>query len=128
MGILGIGGKGGLGGFLGKALDFISKPLEAITSPIKGLVGGLLDKLPGGIGEFLKPIANTLIDNAAGFLAGGPLGALGSLGQAAKTFGDVAKIAETFKGAGDAVGALTSKPAQDNFQNILAFAQAALIK
>ncbi|MBN1205731.1 MAG: hypothetical protein JXB05_12515 [Myxococcaceae bacterium] len=112
----------------GKVLNVISKPLDTLTSPIKKLAGGLLDKLPFGLGKLVKPLAEKLIDSAAGFLAGGPLGGLGILGKAAKTIGDVVKIAETVKGVADKVGALTNPLAQGNFQQLMAAAQGALVE
>jgi len=115
---------GGVANIANKALSFIQKPLDVLTQPIKGMVGGLLDKLPFGLGNFIKPLAEKLIDGAAGFLAGGPLGGLGILGKAAKTIGDIAKIAETVKGVADKVGALGTPPAQQNFQNLMAWSQA----
>lgn len=112
----------------GKVLNVIQKPLSVLTSPIKKLAGGLLDKL-GPVGQFLKPFAEKLIDGAAGFLAGGPLGSLGFLGKAAKTIGDIVKVAETVKGVADKVSAFTNNPlGQANFQNIMAHAHARFIQ
>jgi hypothetical protein len=112
----------------GKVLNVIQKPMEALTGPIKKLAGGLLDKLPFGLGKFIKPIAEKLIDSGASFLSSGPLGAMGILGKAAKTVGDVVKVAETVKGVADKVGAFTNNPlGQGNFQNIIAQAHAAHI-
>jgi hypothetical protein len=109
----------------GKVLNVIQKPMDMLTSPIKKLAGGLLDKLPFGLGKIAKPFVDKLIDGAAGFLAGGPLGSLGFLGKAAKTIGDVVKLAETVKGVADKVGAFANNPlGQLNFQKIMAFAQA----
>lgn len=113
----------------GKALSIIQKPMDVLTSPIKNLAGGLLDKLPFGLGKIAKPFVDKLIDGAASFLAGGPLGGLGFLGKAAKTIQDVVKIAETVKGVADKVGAFTNNPTGlANFQNIMAFAQAQFIQ
>lgn len=109
----------------GKVLNVIQKPMDALTSPIKNLAGGLLDKLPFGLGKIVKPFADKLIDGAASFLSKGPLGGLSILGKAAKTVGDVTNIAETVKGVADKVGAFANNPlGQGNFQNIIAFAQA----
>jgi hypothetical protein len=113
----------------GKALSIIQKPLDVLTGPVKQLAGGLLDKLPFGLGKIAKPFVDKLIDGAAGFLAGGPLGTLGTLGKVAKTVGDVVKIAETVKGVADKVGAFANNPlGQLNFQNILANAQAKFVE
>jgi len=138
MGLLGGIGKfisgaaktvGGIAGKVadigGKALSIIQKPMEALTSPVKQLAGGLLDKLPFGLGKIAKPFVDKLIDGAASFLAGGPLGGLGFLGKAAKTIQDVVKIAETVKGVADKVGAFANNPlGQANFQNIMAYSHA----
>jgi hypothetical protein len=123
----GIAGK--VADFGGKALSIIQKPMEALTAPIKNLAGGLLDKLPFGLGKIAKPFVDKLIDSGASFLAGGPLGGLGFLGKAAKTIQDVVKIAETVKGVADKVGAFTNNPTGlNNFQNIIAQAQAAFVQ
>jgi hypothetical protein len=74
----GIAGK--VADFGGKALSIIQKPMDALTAPIKNLAGGLLDKLPFGLGKIAKPFVDKLIDSGASFLAGGPLGGLGFLG------------------------------------------------
>jgi hypothetical protein len=109
----------------GKALSIIQKPMDLLTAPVKKLAGGLLDKLPFGLGKIAKPFVDKLIDGAGSFLAGGPLGGLGFLGKAAKTIGDVVKIAETVKGAAEKVGAFANNPlGQGNFQNLMAFAHA----
>jgi hypothetical protein len=119
----GIAGK--VADFGGKALSVIQKPLETLTAPVKKLAGGLLDKLPFGLGKIAKPFVEKLIDSGASFLAGGPLGGLGFLGKAAKTIQDVVKIAETIKGVADKVGAFANNPlGQANVQNLLAYAHA----
>jgi hypothetical protein len=114
--------------FGGKALSIIQKPLDVLTSPIKKLAGGLLDKLPLGLGNFLKPVVEKLIDSAAGFLAGGPLGGVGILTKAAKTVGEIVKVAETVKGVADKVGALANPVAQGNFQQLVAAAHGGLVE
>jgi hypothetical protein len=112
----------------GKVLNVLQNPMEALTKPLKDLAGKALDKLPFGLGKLAKPLAEKLIDGAASFLSKGPLGSLGILGQAAKTVGDVVKVAETVKGVADKVGAFANNPlGQANFQNIMAFSHAAHI-
>jgi len=111
----------------GKILNVVQKPLSELTGGIKNLAGGLLDKLPFGLGNLVKPLADKLIDNAASFLAKGPLAATGILGKAAKTVGDVVKVAEGIKGVADKVGALDNALAQGNFQQLIAAAHAAHI-
>lgn len=113
----------------GKALSVIQKPMDLLTSPVKKLAGGLLDKLPFGLGKIAKPFVDKLIDGGASLLAGGPLGGLGFLTKAAKTIGDIVKIAETVKGVADKVGAFTNNPAGlSNIQNIFAAAQAQFVQ
>ena len=56
--------------------DFIRKPLDMITKPLQSLIDPILDKLPFGIGSFIKPFADKFLTSAIGFLAGGPLGGL----------------------------------------------------
>jgi phage-related protein len=121
--VSGIAGK--VADFGGKALSVIQKPMETLTAPVKKLAGGLLDKLPFGLGKIAKPFVEKLIDSGASFLASGPLGGLGFLGKAAKTVQDVVKIAETVKGIADKVGAFANNPlGQANAQNLLAYAHA----
>jgi phage-related protein len=127
MGFLG-GITKAIGG-IAKTVGGIAGKMDALTSPIKNLAGGLLDKLPFGLGKLVKPFADKLIDGAASFLAGGPLGGLGFLTKAAKTIQDITKIAETVKGVADKVGAFTNNPTGlSNFQNIIAAAQAAFVQ
>jgi hypothetical protein len=111
----------------GKVLNVIQKPMEALTGPIKKLAGGLLDKLPFGLGKFIKPVAEKLIDNAGSWLSSNVLGGMGFLSKAAKTVKDVVGIAETVKNVSDKVGALTDSVAQGNFQKMMAFAQGQLV-
>jgi hypothetical protein len=123
----GIAGK--VADFGGKALSIIQKPMEALTAPVKKLAGGLLDKLPFGLGKIAAPFVNKLIDSGASLLAGGPLGGLGFLTKAAGTIQDIVKIAETVKGVADKVGAFANNPlGQGNLQNIIAHAHAAFVQ
>ncbi|WP_224240626.1 hypothetical protein [Hyalangium gracile] len=112
----------------GKVLNIINKPMEALTSPIKKLAGGVLDKLPFGLGKMIKPFADKFIDGAASFLSGNVLGGLGVLGKAAKTVGDVVNIAEKVKGVADKVGAFSNDAATGNWQNIIARTQAQFVE
>lgn len=112
-----------------KVLSIIQKPMDMLTAPIKKLAGGVLDKLPFGLGKMIKPFADKFIDGAASWLSGNVLGGLGILGKAAKTVGDVVKVAETVKGVSDKVGAFANNPSGIfNFQNLMAKAQGALVE
>ncbi|MFL5347457.1 MAG: hypothetical protein ACJ8AT_21950 [Hyalangium sp.] len=112
----------------GKILQVAQKPLGELTAPLKKLAGGFLDKLPFGLGNFVKPFAEKLIDSGASFLSKNVLGATGLLGKATKTVGDVTKLAEGIKGVADKVGAFANNPlGQGNFQQLIAQAHAAHI-
>jgi hypothetical protein len=114
----GIAGK--VANIAGKAVNFLQSPMTAITGGVKKLAGGLLDKLPFGIGKAIKPFAEKLIDSGASFLAKGPLAGLSIFGKALPTIQKIADFASTVKGVADKVGALGNQPAQQNFQELLA--------
>jgi hypothetical protein len=112
-------------GIVDKVTSFLKAPLDAITKPLQGLVDGLLDKLPFGIGSFVKPFADKFLGSAIGFLAGGPLGGLMS------TLSSVAGVAEKIDGVLDTVdgvvnGGIANLPdaAKQNVQDGAAWAQA----
>ncbi|MBJ6760857.1 hypothetical protein JGU66_08785 [Myxococcaceae bacterium JPH2] len=118
---------GGIANIAGKALSFIQSPLKMLTDPLKKLAGGVLDKLPFGIGKMIKPFADKFIDSGASMLLGGPLGGLASLAKFAPTVKSIGDIATGVKGVADKVGALSSQPAQQNFQQLMAWGQAKLV-
>jgi hypothetical protein len=71
MNFLGLGGKrsGGIGGFVNKARQFLSKGMNIINSkPLKSVVGAVSQYLPG-VGDFYKDvkkygsIANNLLNS-----------------------------------------------------------------
>jgi len=133
MGFLGGIGKaiGGIARTVGKVADvvgkvtsFIQKPLDAIMAPVKKLVGGALDKLPFGIGNFIKPFADKFLDKALSFVAGGPLGGLGLLSKAMPTIKKLADLAETVGGIAKKVGDALPPQGGINLQNIFAHAHA----
>ena len=68
-----LGGLGSVAGkaasVLGKISGMVQKGMSALTGPVKGLVGKMLDKLPFGIGQLAKPFANKFIDNGLSMLA-----------------------------------------------------------
>lgn len=118
---------GGVVNFANKAISFIQKPMDMITAPIKKLAGNVLDKLPFGVGKFIKPFADKLIDHGLSLLAGPVTGGMSIFAKALPTIQKVADFAEKVKGVADTVGALGNQPAQQNFQNIMAHAQAAQV-
>jgi len=108
-----------------KVTSFLNKPLEFLTKPLQGLVDGVLSKLPFGIGNFIKPFADTFLSNAVGWLAGGPLGGvLSTLSNVAGVANKVDSVMDTVNGALN--GGLASLPqaALQNAQNAFAFTQA----
>lgn len=109
---------------VGKVTNFIQKPLDQIMAPVKKLVGGALDKLPFGIGNFIKPFADKFLDKALSFVAGGPLGGLGLLSKAMPTIKKLADLAETVGGIAKKVGDALPPQGGINLQNIFAHAHA----
>ncbi|AFE07858.1 hypothetical protein D7V80_40845 [Corallococcus sp. CA054B] len=118
---------GGVANIAGKALNFVQNPVGALAGGLKGIAGGLLDKLPFGLGNLAKPFVDKFIDSGASMLSQGPLAGLNKLTQFAPTVKSIADIATTVKQGADKVGALASQPAQQNFQNLMAYGQAQLI-
>jgi phage-related protein len=110
-----------------KILNFVSKPMSELAAPIKDKVGGFLSKLPFGLGDKLKPIADKVIDGAASWLSGPANAVAGIIGKALPTVKKVAEWAEMLKGASDKVGALENPLARFNFQNQIAAAHGALV-
>lgn len=107
-----------------KILNFVSKPMEQLTAPIKEKVGGWLDKLPFGLGNKLKEVANKFIDDGASLLSGPKNAIMNILGKALPTVKSVGDFAETVRGVADRVGALENPLARFNFQNQIAAAHA----
>lgn len=113
---------------VGKVTDFLQKPLSKLMEPIKGLVDKALDKLPFGIGNFIKPFADKFMDNALSTVASGPLGGLGVLAKAMPTISKIGDLAHEVSDIAGKVGGLASPQGQSNIQNIFAQAQAALLQ
>jgi hypothetical protein len=109
---------------VGKVTNFIQQPLSKLMEPVKKLVGGALDKLPFGIGKFIKPFADKFLDNALSFVAGGPLGGLGVLAKAMPTIAKIGDLAKTVGDVAHKVGSVVSPEGSVNLQNIFAHAQA----
>jgi hypothetical protein len=118
---------GGVANIAGKALNFVQNPVGALAGGLKGIAGGLLDKLPFGLGKLAKPFVDKFIDSGASMLSKGPLAGLNKLTQFAPTVKTIGDIATTVKQGADKVGALASQPAQQNFQNLMAYGQAQLV-
>ena len=107
-----------------KGLDFIQKPLNVLTKPLSGMVGKVLDKLPFGLGNVLKPLADKFLNNALSFLAPGGMGLLGALTKAVPSLSKLNDIAKT---VGDVVGGIqkfTNPEARANIVETFAKSQA----
>jgi len=56
-----------------KALEFIKKPMESVVGPLTNVVNKVVDKLPGGIGNLVKPYVGKFLDKGLAWAAQGPL-------------------------------------------------------
>ncbi|HYO70378.1 MAG TPA: hypothetical protein VEU33_30295 [Archangium sp.] len=109
---------------VGKVTNFLQKPLDQLMAPVKKLVGSALDKLPFGIGNFVKPFVDKFLDKALSFVAGGPLGGLGVLAKAMPTIKKLADLAETVGGIAKKVSDALPPQGGANLQNLFAHAHA----
>jgi len=107
-----------------KILNFVSKPMSEVLAPVKQKVGGFLDKLPFGLGNMLKPLADKAFDKAASWLSGPANAVAGFIGKALPTVKKVADFAEQLRATSDKVGGLQNPLALHNFQNQMAFSHA----
>jgi phage-related protein len=107
-----------------KILNFVSKPMSEVLAPVKEKVGGFLDKLPFGLGNMLKPLAEKAFDKAASWLSGPANAVAAFIGKALPTVQKVADFAEQLRAVSDKVGGLQNPIAQSNFQNQMAYAHA----
>lgn len=123
-GISGIAGK--IGSALSQVSGLVDKAMSAITGPLKGMIGNLLDKLPFGIGQLAKPFADKFIDNGLAMVAGGPLGGVASMFGKAGTVGKLADMVDTVRTGAKAVGDIAE--GRFNAQQMAAFAQAQLMR
>ena len=123
-GLSGIAGK--IGSALGQVSGLVDKAMSAITGPLKGMIGGLLDKLPFGIGQLAKPFVDKFIDNGLAMVAGGPLGGVASMLGKAGTVGKLADMVETVRTGAKTVGDIAE--GRFNAQQMAAFAQAQLMR
>lgn len=123
-----VGFVGRAASFVQKGLDFIQKPIsELISKPLSGLMGKVLDKLPFGIGKFVKPLVDKFLNNALSFLAPGGMGILGAL---TKAIPSLSKLNDMVKTVGDVVGGINKlnlPQAQSNITELVAFRQSQLI-
>lgn len=109
----------------GKAVKIMEAPQEVVGGFLKKAAGGLLDKLPFGLGKMAGPFVDKLIDNGLSFLAKGPLaGVMAAMTKFAPTVGAIADVAEKVKKAADKVQAFEIPEALQNFQEITAKAHA----
>lgn len=114
--------------FVQKGLDFIQKPLnELIQKPLQKVLGKVLDKLPFGLGNLVKPLAEKFLSAGLSFLAPGGVGLLGALTKAVPS---LAKLNDIAKTVGDVVGGIqtiTSPEARSNIVETFAKRQAELL-
>jgi hypothetical protein len=103
----------------------VKAPLDFLTKPLLNVANSLLDKLPFGIGKIIKPFADTFLQSAVGWLAGGPLGGIMSMISGAEK---TVQTVDTVLHAADSAlnGGLKSLPqaALENAQNLFSFAHA----
>ena len=108
-----------------KVTNILKAPLDFVTKPIQGLMDGVLDKLPFGIGNFIKPFADQFLNMGVSWLAAGPLGGfmstLSSVSGVASKIDDVLHVADNALNGG--ISSLPD-PAQQNVQTGAAWAQA----
>lgn len=110
-----------------KGLDFLQKPMDLLTKPLSGLVGKVLDKLPFGIGNFIKPFAEKFIQNGLGLLAPGGLGILGALTQAVPSLGKLNDLVGTVSNVVGGIQNITSPEGRANLVEMVAQRHAQLI-
>jgi hypothetical protein len=111
--------------FADKALSILKAPLDFITKPIQGLMDKVLDKLPFGLGNLVKPFADKFLSMGINWLAAGPLGGLMStLSTVAGVAGKVDDVLHTVDSALNGGIASLPDPAKQNAQNAFAFTQA----
>lgn len=84
--------------WLGDALKPISKVVGVVTHPLKEMLLGLVDKIPGKFGKVLHTVVDKAFGPALvlslGLLAATPLAAIGVLAASAVTVGNVGDMAE----------------------------------
>jgi hypothetical protein len=109
----------------GKVVNILSKPEEALSGFVKKAAGGLLDRLPFGLGNMLKPVADKLIDNGLSLLDKGPLsGVMAFAKKIAPNVKQLADFAETVSKKAQDVGAFQFPSSLSNLQEMFSSAQA----
>ncbi len=107
--------------------NILQAPLNLIEKPLDGLVNGLLDKLPFGIGSFIEPFADQFLNAGIGMLAAGPLGGvMSTISSVAGVASKVDTVLDAVNGAvngGQGISSLAA-PAQQNAQEAFSWAQA----
>lgn len=108
-----------------KVTGFLKAPLDFITKPIQGLMDGVLDKLPFGIGSFVKPFADKFLSMGIGWLAAGPLGGfMSTLSSVSGVADKIDSVLHVVDGALNGGVSSLPDPAKQNVQTGAAWAQA----
>ena len=113
----------------GKAVKIMQAPEQALSGFIKKAAGSLLDKLPAGLGNMIKPFADKVINGAMSLLSKSNLGSVFEFAKKlAPKVGQLADFAEKVKQAADKVGTFTNKTVGEsslnNMRNVFSAAQA----
>jgi hypothetical protein len=109
----------------GKAVKILQAPEEAIGGFVKKAAGGLLNKLPFGLGKIAEPFVNKLIDKGLDFLSKGPLGGIFEFAKKlAPKVDQLADFAEVVSKKAKQVGGFELPGVAENLQNIFARSQA----
>ena len=102
----------------GKAVKIMQAPEQALSGFIKKAAGSLLDKLPAGLGNMIKPFADKVINGAMSLISKSNLGSVFEFAKKlAPKVGQLADFAEKVKGAADKVGTFTNKTVGDSSLN-----------
>lgn len=114
--------------FVQKGLDFLQKPLnELVSKPLSKLLGKVLDKLPFGIGNFVKPFVDKFLNNALSFLAPGGLGILGALTKAIPSLSGLTSMVNTLDNVVGGLQNITQPQARANLAELVAQRHAQLL-
>lgn len=121
-----------LGGFVHKATHIadvvtgiLKKPLDFVMKPLTGLVDKICDKLPFGIGSFVKPFAEKFLSLGVNWLAAGPLGGfMATLSTVSGVADKVDAVLHTVDGAINGGVKSLPEPAKQNVQEGFAYSQA----
>lgn len=112
-------------GIADKVTNILKAPLDFITKPLQGLMDKVLDKLPFGIGSFVKPFADKFLSMGISWLAAGPLGGFMSmLTNVAGVADKIDSVLHVVDGALNGGVSSLPDPAKQNVQNGAAWAQA----